>query len=80
MVLVHLSLFHINTVLTVFSTFSVVDKNPSSTPGGSMRSVAKTIPGPSASLEQATARGVSAGQAANMALQASISSVTKKVI
>lgn len=36
-----------------------------------MRSIAKTIPGPS-SMEQATSRGVSAGQAANMALQVSI--------
>ncbi|VDK87992.1 unnamed protein product, partial [Litomosoides sigmodontis] len=47
----------------------LLDKNSNSLPGSSMRSIAKTIPGPS-SIEQATARGVSAGQAANMALQA----------
>uniref|UniRef100_A0A915PQS7 Lethal giant larvae homologue 2 domain-containing protein n=1 Tax=Setaria digitata TaxID=48799 RepID=A0A915PQS7_9BILA len=46
------------------------DKNPNSVPGSSMRCIAKTIHGPSSSLEQTTARGVSAGQAANMALQA----------
>ncbi|VIO95811.1 Tomosyn (vertebrate synaptic protein) homolog protein 1-like [Brugia malayi] len=46
-----------------------LDKNSNSVPGSSMRSIAKTIPGPS-SMEQATARGASAGQAANMALQA----------
>lgn len=47
---------------------SVVDKNYNSAPGCNMRSVAKTIPGPS-NMDQAVARGVSAGQAANMALQ-----------
>uniref|UniRef100_F1KQ48 Syntaxin-binding protein 5-like protein n=1 Tax=Ascaris suum TaxID=6253 RepID=F1KQ48_ASCSU len=47
-----------------------VDKNSNTTSGSGMRSIAKTIPGPSASLEQATSRGVSAGQAANLALQA----------
>uniref|UniRef100_A0A158Q8C1 WD_REPEATS_REGION domain-containing protein n=1 Tax=Elaeophora elaphi TaxID=1147741 RepID=A0A158Q8C1_9BILA len=46
-----------------------LDKNSNSVPGSSMRSIAKTIPGPS-NMEQAAARGVSAGQAANMALQA----------
>ncbi|CAG9538968.1 unnamed protein product [Cercopithifilaria johnstoni] len=45
------------------------DKNSNSVAGSNMRSIAKTIPGPS-SMEHATARGVSAGQAANMALQA----------
>uniref|UniRef100_A0A1I8EI81 LLGL domain-containing protein n=1 Tax=Wuchereria bancrofti TaxID=6293 RepID=A0A1I8EI81_WUCBA len=47
----------------------ILDKNSNSVPGSSMRSIAKTIPGPS-SMEQATARGASAGHAANMALQA----------
>ncbi|VDK51513.1 unnamed protein product [Anisakis simplex] len=47
-----------------------VEKNPSSTAGSGMRSIAKTIPGPSASLDQATSRGISAGHAANIALQA----------
>ncbi|EFO24863.2 hypothetical protein LOAG_03620 [Loa loa] len=46
-----------------------LDKNSNSVPGSSMRSIAKTIPGPS-SMEQTVAGGVSAGQAANMALQA----------
>ncbi|KAL3997357.1 LLGL2 family protein [Acanthocheilonema viteae] len=46
-----------------------LDKNSNSVPGSSMRSIAKTIPGPS-NMEQATAHGVSTGQAANMALQA----------
>ncbi|MFH4979750.1 hypothetical protein AB6A40_006459 [Gnathostoma spinigerum] len=35
-----------------------------------MRSMVKVIPGPSANMEQAQARGVSAGQAAQMAIQA----------
>ncbi|VDM45968.1 unnamed protein product [Toxocara canis] len=46
------------------------DKNSNTASGSGMRSIAKTIPGPSASLEQATTRGISAGQAANLALQA----------
>ncbi|KAM3721725.1 Syntaxin-binding protein [Dirofilaria immitis] len=47
-----------------------LDKNSNSVHGSSMLSIAKTIPGPS-NMEQATARGVSVGQAANMALQIS---------
>lgn len=52
-----------------------MDKNSNTTSGSGMRSIAKTIPGPSASLEQATSRGVSAGQAANLALQVSFSEI-----
>lgn len=37
-----------------------------------MRSVARTIPGPSVQMDRAQAGGVSAGQAAAMALQVSI--------
>ncbi|VDM96940.1 unnamed protein product [Thelazia callipaeda] len=48
----------------------ITDKNSNATTGNTMRSVGKTIPGPSSSMEQVTTRGISAGQAANMALQA----------
>lgn len=37
-----------------------------------MRSVARTIPGPSVAMDRAQAGGVSAGQAAAMALQVTL--------
>lgn len=45
----------------------VMDKDKTASAG--MRSVGRTLPGPTAKMERAQAGGVSAGQAAQMAIQ-----------
>lgn len=47
-----------------------VDKTPAVAPGSNMRSVGRTIPGPSASIDFVNSKSVTAGQAAAYAVQA----------
>lgn len=52
-----------------WSGILVTDKDNATYGVSGMRSVARTFPGPSVSMDRAHAGGVSAGQAAVMALQ-----------
>lgn len=53
----------------MFILVLVADKSTGVPSNSGMRSVGRTILGPSANMEQVTSRNVTAGQAANLALQ-----------